>query len=308
MSKGILLAHKDTTRVSEAVVRSAPQPDFTDSWHPYSHASVLDAMQDAMASVGLEVKQRDYSVTKTLTRMFGVWTVGNATNAEMDLAVGIRNAVDKRFAVGICAGERVFVCDNLVFSSEFVMFRKHSGALSEEEIFVMAREAVKTILPQFETLRAWHEALKTVELTMAQATVLTVAAMHSGLLPPSNFPRFRDLYFKLEESKYDRTLHGWHGAMTETFRAYSLLTVQGRNALLNRFVDFEAPALLQEIGDGGGQWFEIEGIHRFARRAEERFGETQASKRKEASQDLRLRVRAGMKALALRGAVPVDER
>lgn len=244
-AKATLSAGCSTTRVSEAVIRSAPEPEFTETWRPYSHGAVLDCLAAATKEMKFEVARKDYSITKSLTRMFGVWEIGNKSDDELGFAIGFRNSIDKHFAVGLCAGERVYVCDNLVFDSEFVLFRKHTGQLGRDELQMIAIEAMKTVTNRFELLRNWHRKLKGVGLEHREAALLTVAAMRKELIPPSNYPKFHELYFG-EETKYTSTLHGWHGAVTELYKDQSLLTVQYKNAELNKFIQHEAPIFLTE--------------------------------------------------------------
>ena len=57
------------------------------------------------------------------------------------LSVGIRNSIDKTLPLGFCAGNRVFVCDNLSFSAELLVNRKHTvngGARFREAIALAA--------------------------------------------------------------------------------------------------------------------------------------------------------------------------
>lgn len=243
-----LIAHADTARVSESVVRAAPAPEFTPTWRPYSHAAVLDCLAAACGELKLQPMRKEYSVTKSLNRLFGVWEIAGVEDEDVRFAVGFRNSTDKHFAVGLCAGERVFVCDNLVFSSEFVLFRMHTGRLTERELTLIATEALQAVRARFDKLREWHNELRLVGLPAQHAALLTVAAMRKELIPPSHYPRFHALYFG-DDSKYDQTLHGWHGAITELYSQQSLLTVQRKNSELNRFVDFEANAIIKAAGE-----------------------------------------------------------
>jgi len=243
--KATLSSGGSTTRVSEAVIRSAPEPEFTETWRPYSHGAVLDCLAAATKEMKFDVVRKDYSITKSLTRMFGVWEIGNKSDDELGFAIGFRNSIDKHFAVGLCAGERVYVCDNLIFDSEFVLFRKHTGQLERDELQLIAIEAMKTVTNRFELLRNWHSKLKKIGLEHKEAALLTIAAMRKELIPPSNYPKFHELYFG-KETKYTPTLHGWHGAVTELYKDQSLLTVQYKNAELNKFIHHEAPVFLSE--------------------------------------------------------------
>ena len=47
--------------VTEGLVRSIPEPEFTDTWHPVSHAKVLDALEASVHNVGLDIVSKQYS-------------------------------------------------------------------------------------------------------------------------------------------------------------------------------------------------------------------------------------------------------
>lgn len=241
-----LAAHRDTVRVDEAVVRAIPAPKFTGSWHPHSHATVLNCMAWATKEMGLEVSRKEYSLNAAGSKMFGVWQVKEKGTEEACLAMGIRNSVDKSMAVGLCAGERVFVCDNLVLSSDFVLFRKHTGQLVEDEIRLIAREAIVVVLQRFEYLQQWHDGLHEHKLSYTEASLLTVAAMKQELIPPSQYEKFYELFLNPKSDRYDLSYHGFHGAITELIKERNLMTVHQRNDRLNKFINFEVPLLLQQ--------------------------------------------------------------
>lgn len=249
----VLLAHKDTSIVSEAVVRNEPRPDFTDSWRPYSHAEVIDAVDGACQTLGWNVVRKTYSIAKN-SKMFSVWDLDRmgdkvVKEKEQTLSIGIRNSIDKSLSVGICAGIRVFVCDNLVFRGDFVLFRKHTSGLEAEELPLMAEESLNALSVRFARVQTWHENLKTIDITDRQASTLAVAAMSrqsDPVLPPSKFLRFFDLYFNGD--RYTRTLHGFHGAITEMYQETHLVDYMIRTRRLNHFLDYEAPLVINATG------------------------------------------------------------
>jgi hypothetical protein len=238
-----LIAHRGTNRVTEEIVRAEPCPDFTATWHPYSHAAVLDAMAGAVADAGFAIERREYSMSPN-DKMFGVWEI-NKSNDELRFAIGIRNSIAKSMAVGLCAGERVFVCDNMVFSSEFILFRKHTGWLDTDELTLMAREAVAAVIPNWSRIQAWHDRMKSVELDIRSASMITVAAMRRGIISPAHFGEWNDLYHgNGVPAKYTPTLHGWHGATTELMNGLALYRNAARQTQLNAFIDHEVPIIL----------------------------------------------------------------
>ena len=128
---GNLIAHTDTSIVSESQVRMEEAPSRTATWNPLPHRDVIDAVAAACVKHNWLVERKVYSM-KQSSKMFAVWDLKTmqgsiVKTSDNTLSIGIRNSIDKRLSVGLCAGERVFVCDNLCFKGDFVLFRKHTG-------------------------------------------------------------------------------------------------------------------------------------------------------------------------------------
>lgn len=246
MNDAVMVNHCGATRVPEAAVRAEERPAFTSSWHPYSHADVLDAVGMAVKGAGFKIERAEYSMVPG-DKMFAVWEIDKADD-ETRFAIGIRNSIAKSMAVGICAGHRVFVCDNMVFSAEFVLFRKHTGMLDIDELGIMARSAVATVIPQWERIKGWHDRMKQIELPVRDESFVTVAAMRRGIIRTTEFADFQRLYHGDENgwTKYTPTLHGWHGAVTEVMNAGPLHINAGRQVALNSFIDAEVPVILAD--------------------------------------------------------------
>jgi hypothetical protein len=268
-------------RVTETTVRSEPQPEFTRSWRPFSHAEVLDAMSIAIVDAGLEVGAKEYSLRKPLdepeagSKMLACWQL-KEKQGSIGRGISIINATDKTAAISIGWYERIFICSNFCFKMELasVLFRRHTGRLSSEEILYDAREALKMLLPKFESLKKWHEALKLTALNAQQAALLTTAAMRRAILPPAKFPSFYDCFIGEASRKYESergTLWGWHAAATEIMNDNSLLTMVDKQHRLNYFLDYEAPIVLKR-----GEDYEID-LKAIERAGFEQYKEDQAN-------------------------------
>jgi hypothetical protein len=97
------------------------------------------------------------------------------------LAVGLRNSVDKSFPLGFCAGNRVFVCDNLAFRSELLVRRKHT--LNGERNFSSAIASAVVSLEQFRrTEEDRIGLLMRTELSSEQGDSLILRAYEKGIL------------------------------------------------------------------------------------------------------------------------------
>jgi len=237
---GSLVAHVDTALVPEESVLAVPEPEFTSSWHPISHARLIHALEDAAGQSGIRVKSRQYSLSASMMRMFGVWNLEGTVSDGMGGAIGIRNSMDKSMAVGLVAGTNVFVCDNLAFSGEFIQLRRHTSGLVDETLAELCVDAVDRLQEKLLDFAQWHAELEQRDLSLREAKDLTFESMVQGILAPSKFTALHGLYFKEEGKYFDGTLFGWHGAVTELMKGASLFSVSEKNrkltALLKEFM------------------------------------------------------------------------
>lgn len=230
MSQSILMG---TNRVTEAEVIQVPAVPFTKSFHPVHHRQVLDAIRSGVVATGLEIVSSEYVLANNGNRMFGIWDLSGGSE-ELCWSIGIRNSMDKSMALGITAGTRVFVCDNLAFSGEFVEFRKHTKGLVYDELEFMAYRAMKKMVANLTKFQSWHEGLKSFSLTEWDAKLLLVEIMTQSIIPPSKFARFNELYFG---GVYQPTLWGFHETVTDMLRDSNLLALPKKNRMLNTVLD-----------------------------------------------------------------------
>ena len=229
MSKSTLIG---SNKVTEVEVIQVPAVPFTNSFHPVHHRNVIDAIRSGVVATGLEIVNTDYVLANNGQRMFGVWDLSGGTD-EMCWSIGIRNSMDKSMALGITAGTRVFVCENLAFSGEFVEFRKHTKGLVYDELEFMAYRAMKKMVANLTKFQSWHEGLKNFSLTEWDAKILLVEIMTDNIIPPSKFSRFNELFGNV----YDRTLWGFHETVTDVLRDSNLLSLPKKNRMLNGVLD-----------------------------------------------------------------------
>jgi hypothetical protein len=104
------------------------------------------------------------------------------------LAVGIRNSTDKTFPLGFCAGNRVFVCDNLAFRSELLVRRKHT--LNGARNFNAAIAQAVLSLGDFKEMeRSRIQAMMEHELRPEQADSLMLRSYEKGIISSLVLPR-----------------------------------------------------------------------------------------------------------------------
>ena len=129
-------------------LRLTPTPEPTKTHTPIPHAEMVDTVCKFAKVEGLEIldmelgvqagKDKDTGLVLQAARMFGLLTIGlpggtqgapQLAEREYSVMLGLRNSHDKAFAWGLTLGSRVFVCDNLCFSGEITINKKHTGGI-----------------------------------------------------------------------------------------------------------------------------------------------------------------------------------
>ena len=226
-----LLAHCNAAYTSEEEVYQVPQVQGTETWKPIHHREILISLAQAIRDAGLKVVNKTYALSSNGNRMFATWEL-DKVDADMAYTVGIRNSMDKSMAFGIVAGTKVFVCDNLAFSGDYIRFRKHTKGIVVE-LEVLCQQVVELLVTKLKEFADWHKRLITYVLRRRQAELLTFRAMELGVINPSQFAAFYALYFK-EGAKYRKPdLYHWHEAVTELNGQGSPFQLIERNRKLN---------------------------------------------------------------------------
>jgi len=221
----------------EKLVRSVPEPEFTSSWHPYSHAKVLDATALAVEKSNLKVEKKIYSLSAGGDKMFGLWEVGKRDGKTN--CIGFRNSINKQLSIGYLSILTVIVCTNQITNANWFILRKHTSGLTVVELGELAYEAISQVVQDFDVTDKWHESLKEVKIEKRRMEQLTIKAMRQDILAPSKFKEFDQLLFGTEEVEpiYEPSLYGFHGALTQLIREHPLGTNTLENQRITAFVD-----------------------------------------------------------------------
>jgi hypothetical protein len=177
-------------------------PPSTRSWDPMPHSEVIDLIQNEIPKVGLQIvgfqhALRDRKEIKG-SQYFGLLSVRDVMNRglespDMELQIGIRNSVDKSLAAALVAGTKVFVCDNLAFSGEVALNRKHTSNI-RRDISDKVKSAFVKLLNLFGSQKEQIDGFKVREITDADRDRLTTLVMRNGIMPPSRFKKLEEQF------------------------------------------------------------------------------------------------------------------
>jgi hypothetical protein len=177
-------AHAATVEQLQAVIT----PERTNTWVPIPHARLLENVERSLEGVGLHVVTAAHGLAKEGQRYFGLLHVANG-NADGDfgLVVGVRNSHDKSFPAAVALGATVFVCDNLSFSGEVKLARKHTTYIERDLPSLVSRA-----IGQLTDMRGAQErrflTYKAQPISDSQANDVIIQALDARVLPVTHIP------------------------------------------------------------------------------------------------------------------------
>lgn len=178
-----LVIHAGGRHATREEVDSVAVPAATDTWHPVAHSSVIDTMLETLDGYGFAVARQEHALMGDGgERYFGAFDLRTDVVDGVGLVVGVRNSIDKSMAAGFCGGNRVFVCDNLAFTADIVVLRKHTRHILRD----MRARFVAGIgqLDQFRQVEARRiERLQATAMSDMQAHDIMIRAAGQGVAP-----------------------------------------------------------------------------------------------------------------------------
>ncbi len=184
-----LCLHCGGNEVTRDEVQSTETPRATATWQPIPHNELIEEVEAALELNHLKIGRVAHSLSHEGLRYFGLIEVSSRELRERDYAyvLGIRNSHDKKFPAGLVAGASVFVCDNLSFSGEIRVTRKHTRFIRRDLVTLVQGSIGKL-------MNAWHQQdqriarYKEHELTDEQVHDLVIRSVDIGILPNRNVP------------------------------------------------------------------------------------------------------------------------
>ena len=241
-----LILHCGAETVSREQVDAVVTPEATKTWTPVAHGKVVDSVIDSLSGTGLSVVEQHYAITKGGSRLFGLLTLDSGAGGDHAVTFGIRNSHDKSFPVGLAIGSRVFVCDNLAFSSEVTIKTKHTRFVHDRLRRVVA-DGVSRLVAHREVQEKRIECYKEGEVkSQAHLHDLVLRAYRAKAIPAR---AIAEVVSEFEEPRHpefrDWTLWSLFNGFTEVLKTYGDL--QPRTQRLHGVFDAEVGAKLLAV-------------------------------------------------------------
>lgn len=181
MATSTLMNHRGGRDVLREQLAEVEAPPPTDTWYPVAHRAILDSVWTTLEGAGFQIRQSRLSLSHGDARFFGTLDLATPVSDGVSLAVGIRNSTDKSFPIGFCCGQRVFVCDNLAFTSEIVVSKKHTRFGQDRYLEGLAR-AVASLDQYRESAACWIGQLQAYQLSEDAANSYLLQAYEKDII------------------------------------------------------------------------------------------------------------------------------
>lgn len=234
-----MLLHCGGETVAREQVYEIPTPAGTQTWFPLAHSGLLTEVESQLQSAGFRINNEGHALSHEGARYFGLLEVAipGDHQEEYSWVVGIRNSHDKSYPAGLVAGSKVFVCDNLSFTGEVKISRKHTRFAARDLRHLTSR-AVGQLGDRFHALddriQAYRE--KRVSDKLAHDTV--VRALDCRAIVTSQIPTVIEEWREPSHDAFaPRNAWSLFNAFTEASKGINPHTVVNRTQALHGLFD-----------------------------------------------------------------------
>jgi hypothetical protein len=250
-----IMMHCGAEAVEREAVWEVVTPEPTKTHFPVAHSTFIDKVENALTSTGFSIINQEHSLadgkvnygTKDSpdfqhipgARYFGLYHLQNVgPNGDYGWLMGVRNSHDKTFPAGIVAGNRVFVCDNLCFSGDIRVARKHTKNVLRD-FNQLTMRAVGQLGAKFVQTDNRISAYKQHELTDEQASKFILdACIDARASTPSKIAEIRKEWYEPSHDAFEpRTAWSLFNAFTEAAKGTNMNTQIHRGEALYGMMD-----------------------------------------------------------------------
>lgn len=222
---------------------STPKPTFgknnTISHMPIPHGQLVDLTRKALDRAGLEITEEEHALARGDLRYFGGFALKgeDMTGEDRKIVLGLRNAHDKSFAASVAIGNYMMVCENLCFSSDIKLARKHTRRILSDLPRVLS-DAIGRLVSHWVDMETRIDQYKNYEMNRQQAADLIVELVDAKAFPA------RDIYKAVNEFRSPRheefkgsTLWTLYNSITENLKGGDLSRLPFRTMTMQTIFD-----------------------------------------------------------------------
>ena len=240
MRNANLMLHCGADHVAREAVTQVKTPAATKTWCPIAHGDFIGQVEKALTTANMRVVEEAHALTKGGDRYFGLLQVANCQKTSDDYCyvLGLRNCHDKAFTASMVVGGQVFVCDNLAFSGEIQIYRKHTSRIMED-LPKLTANAMGLLAQKWTVMSDRIEKYKTSELNDAQAHDMIIRAVDAGATTLNQVPAILKEWRAPSHPEFATGKTAWRlfNSFTENYKTGSLALTPRRSITLHGLMD-----------------------------------------------------------------------
>ena len=245
-----LMLHAGGRQVELADLERTLTPEATSTWQPIPHMELFRTVKDTMERSGFRVVQAVHGLAKEGMRYFGMMQLANGEdgNGEYGFVAGLRNSHDMSFPARLAMGSGVFICDNLAFSSEITLGRKHTLHI-RRDLPRLVQSAVGKLSDYRQRQAIRYERYHTTKLESSVAHDLIIQAVDARSLPVTRIPEVLQEWREPSHPEFtENGMSAWRlfNAFTESMKGLDPAILARRTNALHGLFD-TACGVLKEI-------------------------------------------------------------
>lgn len=237
--KANLCLHCGANSAAREQVALVHTPEPSGTWHPIPHIALIEQVEKALGAMNMRVEEQAHALTAGGDRYFGLLQVSNCQNSDdYTYILGLRNSHDRSFCAGLVVGSQVFVCDNLSFSGEIRIARKHTTFI-ERDLPILTGRAVGQLSERWTTMTERIERYKQTELSDRDANDLIIRSLMVGACTILQVPKIVTEWQKPRHPEFaaDKTAWRLFNAFTEIGKESGLDNLARRTISLHGLMD-----------------------------------------------------------------------
>jgi hypothetical protein len=244
---GLMYAPQDNIMTAQQlgdVITPAPMGRFH---QPVPFGSFLDLVKHRLERAGIEVTHEEYVTTADNQTFFGQMTI-NVGGVELDgaeLTLGIRGSHNQKVPRGICLGNRVIVCSNLMFNGDLATMTTKQTTNVMRRLPAMVDSAVSRIPDAARNERNRQDAYRQFEMRPRWGDAALVEMHRRGAMSGAQLTRAINEWDQPSHEEHaEDGFNAWRllNAVTEAQkpqpdRAANMETVRQRTIIASTFID-----------------------------------------------------------------------
>jgi len=240
--RNALCIHAGGSRLNRTQLAELPMPIRRSGTHyPIRHADLVDLTAGFASECGLRIDWEDHATSHENCRYFGMFGLaggdGAAESDRYGLVLGLRNSHDCSMTCGLSLGSHVFVCDNLAFSGEVSIMRRHTRHIMRDLPQLVLGAVNKIAEKRFE-MATRYERYQETPVTDRDAHDLIIRAIDSKIVGST---RIADVLKEWREPSHEdfrpRTAWSLFNAFTEALKEYKTIGQYTRSQPLHGLFD-----------------------------------------------------------------------